>query len=90
MAKQISNIQKDTPILNAALRQIENAQRAIKHIQAQIVTQVNLPIFTGKGSPNGSVTASIGALYLRLDGGANTTLYVKESGTNTNSGWTAK
>lgn len=43
----------------------------------------------GSGSPEGVVTANIGSLYLRTDGGANTTLYVKESGTG-NTGWIAK
>ena len=43
----------------------------------------------GSGSPEGSVTASVGALYTRTNGGANTTLYVKESGTG-NTGWVAK
>jgi len=47
-------------------------------------------ITQGTGTPNGAVTASVGALFLRLDGGAATTLYVKESGTNTNTGWVAK
>jgi len=42
----------------------------------------------GSGSPEGSVTANVGSLYLRTDGGANTTLYVKESGTG-NTGWSA-
>lgn len=41
------------------------------------------------GSPEGAVTASVGSLYTRTDGGANTTLYVKESGTG-NTGWVAK
>lgn len=45
--------------------------------------------FTGTGSPEGVVTASIGALYLRTDGGASTTLYVKESGSSS-TGWVAK
>jgi hypothetical protein len=43
----------------------------------------------GSGSPEGVVTANIGALYSRTDGGASTTLYVKTSGTG-NTGWTAK
>jgi len=47
------------------------------------------PIYTGTGSPNGVVTASVGSLFLRKDGGAGTTLYVKESGTG-NTGWVAK
>lgn len=43
----------------------------------------------GAGSPEGAVTAVVGTLYSRSDGGANTTLYVKESGTG-NTGWIAK
>ena len=40
----------------------------------------------GAGSPEGSITASPGSLYMRTDGGAGTSLYVKESG-NSNTGW---
>lgn len=43
----------------------------------------------GSGSPEGVVTAPVGCLYSRTDGGAGTTLYVKESGTG-NTGWVAK
>jgi len=43
----------------------------------------------GSGSPEGVLTALIGSLYLRTDGGAGTTLYIKESGTDA-SGWVAK
>jgi hypothetical protein len=46
-------------------------------------------VTVGSGSPEGVVTAKIGSLYSRLDGGANTTLYVKESGSS-NTGWVAK
>jgi len=45
--------------------------------------------YSGEGSPETVVTAEIGALYTRTDGGASTTLYVKESGTG-NTGWIAK
>jgi len=44
---------------------------------------------SGAGSPEGAVVAPIGRLYVRTDGGANTTLYVKESGTG-DTGWVAK
>lgn len=44
----------------------------------------------GTGTPEGVITANIGTVYHRLDGGASTSLYVKESGTNTNTGWVAK
>lgn len=43
----------------------------------------------GSGSPEGVVTAPVGAIYHRTDGGAGTSLYVKESGTG-NTGWVAK
>lgn len=44
---------------------------------------------TGTGTPEGAVTAPVGSLFTRTDGGANTTLYVKESGAG-NTGWVAK
>lgn len=43
---------------------------------------------SGTGSPESVVTAIIGSSYRRKDGGASTTLYVKESGTG-NTGWVA-
>ncbi len=43
----------------------------------------------GTGSPGGVVTAPVGTMYLRKDGGAGTTLYVKETGAG-NTGWAAK
>jgi hypothetical protein len=45
---------------------------------------------SGNGSPEGVVTGYVGDMYRRKDGGANTTLYVKESGAGTNTGWVAK
>jgi hypothetical protein len=50
---------------------------------------VNALVLSGKGSPLNVVTANIGTMYLRSDGGANTTFYVKESGTDA-TGWVAK
>jgi hypothetical protein len=43
----------------------------------------------GNGSPENSVVAPVGAIYTRRDGGAGTTLYVKQSGSG-NTGWVAK
>lgn len=45
--------------------------------------------FVGTGSPESVVTATVGSVFHRTDGGAGTSLYVKESGSG-NSGWTAK
>ncbi len=46
-------------------------------------------IKTGTGSPENVVTAGPGSIYLRNDGGAGTSLYVKQSGTG-NTGWVGK
>jgi len=44
---------------------------------------------SGAGSPEGVVTAPIGSLYSRSDGGLLTSFYVKQSGTG-NTGWAGK
>jgi hypothetical protein len=46
-------------------------------------------VLSGFGDPNGSVPASIGSLYMRINGGPGTTLYVKESGPGV-TGWVPK
>jgi hypothetical protein len=43
----------------------------------------------GSGTPEGAIAANVGSLYLRTNGGAGTTLYIKETGTG-NTGWVAK
>jgi hypothetical protein len=43
----------------------------------------------GTGSPEGVVTAPVGSLWSRTNGGATSSFYVKESGTGT-TGWVAK
>jgi hypothetical protein len=45
-------------------------------------------IESGTGSPEGVLTAPVGSLWLRSNGGAGSTLYVKESGAG-NTGWRA-
>lgn len=56
-----------------------------------VSTGSGLPkITSGVGTPVSNVVGSIGDLYLRSDGGASTTLYVKESGAATTAGWVAK
>lgn len=51
--------------------------------------QGGLVLKAGTGSPETVVTAPVGSLFLRTNGGAATTLYVKESGAG-NTGWIAK
>ncbi len=48
----------------------------------------NSLVLTGVGTPEGNITAPVPTVYLRSDGGTNTTLYVKESGSG-NTGWAA-
>ena len=42
----------------------------------------------GSGTPEGAVTAPVGSIFMRSDGGVSSSLYVKQSGTG-NTGWAA-
>jgi hypothetical protein len=42
----------------------------------------------GSGTPEGVLTAPVGSTYKRVDGGTNTSFYIKQSGTG-NTGWAA-
>lgn len=67
-----------------------NADSTAVYVAAGKYLRVDTSQFrSGSGSPESSVTAPVGSLYLRTDGGSGTTLYVKESGSGT-TGWTAK
>ena len=46
-------------------------------------------IISGKGSPEGVVTACVGSMYLDTEGSTGSTLYVKETGEG-NTGWISK
>lgn len=46
-------------------------------------------IRSGSGTPEGAITAPIGSIYLRTNGGAGTTFYVKETGSG-DTGWIGK
>lgn len=50
-------------------------------------TGTTFEIYEGTGSPEGVITGNRGDLYVRTDGGTGTTLYIKETGTATNTGW---
>lgn len=96
--------QTDNPAVNdwmqkakAAIDLLAAGNPEVSRFLDDLITAVNpvqlvashLIIATGAGSPEGVITANVGSLYLRNDGGATTTLYVKTSGTG-NTGWTAK
>ncbi len=63
-------------------------QRNFAALEARLAA-LEQRIFYGNNTPEAAVTAPVGCIYLRLNGGAVTTLYVKESGTG-NVGWVAK
>jgi hypothetical protein len=44
-------------------------------------------VTAGSGTPEGVVSAPVGSLFLRTDGGAGTSLYIKETGGAGNTGW---
>ena len=45
---------------------------------------------TGLGDPNAKVAGNVGDVFQRIDGGAGSSFYVKESGNGSNAGWMAK
>lgn len=71
-----------------ALRARYNDAGTTKHADLQMSANGGF-VLRGTGTPESAVTAAVGTLYLRSDGGAGTTLYVKESGAG-NTGWVAK
>lgn len=59
--------------------------------EAALTTSIGLKLTgaKGTGTPEAAVTAGVGSIFLRTNGGAGTTLYIKESGAG-NTGWVAK
>jgi hypothetical protein len=64
----------------------------LPNTSVMVIVSVNsgIPAYTGTGNPNNVITAPIGSIYSNLSGGVNQTLWIKESGNNTNTGWIAK
>lgn len=56
--------------------------------QSQVVNATTA-IYIGTGTPQGMQAAAVGSVYLRLDGGAGTSIYFKEVGDDEN-GWSAR
>lgn len=64
--------------------------RNFEMVWKMLSTLAQIPFYVGTGSPETVVTASPPAIYFNRSGGASTTVYLKESGVNTNTGWVAK
>jgi len=77
-------------------RTIQTDQIETETIQTENIVVANriqlgsIEIVSGTGDPETVITAPQGSLFMRTDGGASTTLYVKESGGLSNTGWVAK
>jgi hypothetical protein len=74
-----------------AIASFNNAALAVWNIltSGRVVLNAGPAWCSGTGSPESVVTAPIGSIYSRTDGGAATSLYVKEAGAG-NVGWVAK
>ena len=74
--------------------QIDNStgrnRSGIQRIDTIYLGASTVGLFSGTGSPEGVVTANPGSLYLNFSGGAATSLYVKQTGSSTNTGWIGK
>ena len=80
--------------LSAASDDTRSIGTALRRYQTGFIKQLFIgdgtPIVTsGAGSPEGVLSAAVGSVYTRTDGGVGTTLYVKESGVS-NTGWGPK
>jgi len=87
--KNLESFRKQLNALFANIFGTANAFTAVQTFPAAGIIIGTVKVLSGPGSPAGVVTAPVGSLYLRTDGGANTTAYVKESGVGS-SGWVAK
>jgi hypothetical protein len=76
------------PTYGTGITQLNNTRSTIP--SANYVDRANNIIDSyGTGTPEAAVTAGVGSTFHRTDGGAGTSLYVKESGTG-NVGWVGK
>lgn len=79
-----------TGITNAINGTPNQTQPAVAPGVSQVTLGNGMNISSGAGSPNGVVAGDPGDLYTNTNGGVGSTLYVKESGAGTNTGWTNK
>lgn len=64
-------------------------QRVIRELAEQVNIAAGY-LLVGAGDPSGNIVANRGAVYLRTDGGAGSTLWIKEADDGLATGWVAK
>lgn len=87
--KSLENLRNQLNTLFANIFGVANAFTAVQTFPAGGIVLGTVKVLAGAGTPEAAVTAPVGSLYLRSNGGAATCLYIKESGTG-NTGWVAK
>lgn len=68
--------------------QPKSVREAIDQV-GQVVGTLSVRILQGTGSPEGVIVGSPGFMYINTAGGSGAILWVKETGTLTNTGWAA-
>ena len=68
---------------------INSVQQWVMNTDGSLQSKTGPKINSGTGTPENAIIASVGSLFMRTDGGAGTSLYVKESGAG-NTGWVGK
>jgi len=80
--------QVQAPTRTTQAVEFEKFTKEISEFLEHVQNRINMS-YVGLGSPEGEISAPVGSIYHRLNGGAGTSFYVKESGTG-NTGWVAK
>jgi hypothetical protein len=78
--RRIVGFSRDTPVVHASPVAYIDSNGAYEFAPSGVRIQC------GTGTPEGNVPAPVGSLYLRSDGGAASSVYLKESGTGA-TGW---
>lgn len=89
IVKNLDTLRKQINTLFANVFGTANAFTAVQTFPAGGIVLGATRVLAGAGSPETVVTAPVGSLYLRTNGGAGTCLYIKESGVLA-VGWVAK
>lgn len=83
----ILNAHAERSVLLNTVSGLTTPGAAITNLTVTNLTVGGVSYLTGTANPEGAVTATAGALYIRTAGSGVPRLYVKEMGTNTNTGW---
>lgn len=69
------------------LARLDVLESDVAELEIDVTGLESVAMLSGTGSPEGVVLAPVGTVYQRTDGGTMATLYVKETGAATSSGW---